>query len=84
MVTARKTDKLSEFEKEFPQTALILPLDVTRLSDIEHTVEAARQRFGGIDILINNAGYGYRAYVEEGIQKMSELCMKRIFLDPSH
>ena len=29
-------------------------------------VAAARERFGGVDVLVNNAGYGYRAAVEEG------------------
>ena len=27
---------------------------------------AAQERFGGVDVLVNNAGYGYRAAVEEG------------------
>lgn len=66
VVTARKVETLAEFEKEFPENALILPLDVTNENAIEDAVEKAKQRFGGIDVLVNNAGYGYRAAVEEG------------------
>lgn len=66
VVTARKTETLIEFEKAFPQTALVLPLDVTDETAIEEAVRIAKQRFGSVDVLVNNAGYGYRAAVEEG------------------
>ena len=66
VVTARDTKKLEEFEKEFPRTALIVRLDVTDLPSVTEAVRAAKERFGGIDVLVNNAGYGYRAAVEEG------------------
>ncbi len=66
VVTARDTKKLEEFEKDFPRTALIVRLDVTDLPSVTEAVQAAKERFGGIDVLVNNAGYGYRAAVEEG------------------
>lgn len=66
VVTARDTKKLEEFEKEFPRTALIVRLDVTDLPSVTEAVRVAKERFGGIDVLVNNAGYGYRAAVEEG------------------
>ncbi len=66
VVTARDTKKLEEFEKDFPRTALIVRLDVTDLPSVTEAVRAAKERFGGIDVLVNNAGYGYRAAVEEG------------------
>lgn len=66
VVTARKVEALMEFAEEFPETALILPLDVTDETAVEDSVRIAKQRFGGIDVLVNNAGYGYRAAVEEG------------------
>lgn len=61
VVTARDTKKLEEFEKDFPRTALIVRLDVTDLPSVTEAVQAAKERFGGIDVLVNNAGYGYRA-----------------------
>ncbi len=65
-VTARDTEKLKEFSEKFPETAIILPLDVTDEESVKSAVRAAEKRFGGIDVLVNNAGYGYRAAVEEG------------------
>lgn len=45
--------------------ALILKLDVTDRSQAEAAVKAAEDHFGGIDVLVNNAGIGYFAAVEE-------------------
>lgn len=66
VATARNPETLSELAEEFPETALTLPLDVTDEKAVADTVKKAKQRFGGIDVLVNNAGYGYRAAVEEG------------------
>ena len=65
-VTARNTEKLKEIEKDFPHTAMIIRLDVTEHESVMEAVKAAKERFGAIDVLVNNAGYGYRAAVEEG------------------
>ncbi len=65
-VTARNTDTVSDLYKEYPENALILPLDVTVQEEVDKAVEMTRDKFGRIDVLINNAGYGYRAAVEEG------------------
>jgi NAD(P)-dependent dehydrogenase (short-subunit alcohol dehydrogenase family) len=45
---------------------LALDLDVTNAAQIAAVVAAAKQRFGRIDVLANNAGYGYMSSVEEG------------------
>ena len=66
VVTARHPETLAAFQAEFPDTALVLPLDVTDRNAICNAVQAAKDRFGTIDVLVNNAGYGYRAAVEEG------------------
>jgi len=42
-----------------------VPADVTRYADMERAVGAAVTRFGGLDILINNAGIGIFAEVAE-------------------
>lgn len=65
-VTARNTDTLKEFQDAYPETAMLLPLDVTNREAVKNTVKTVEQRFGRIDVLVNNAGYGYRAAVEEG------------------
>ena len=65
VVTARTTDSLCDLVAPFRQTALPLALDVTNRAQVAHAVAAATERFDGIDVLVNNAGYGYRAAVEE-------------------
>lgn len=66
VITARDSDTLTELAEAYPQTALALPLDVRFADQIHTVVDASRDRFGGIDVLVNNAGYGYRSAVEEG------------------
>ena len=39
---------------------------MTDAGQVTAAVAAAEERFGGLDVLVNNAGYGYRAAVEEG------------------
>jgi NADP-dependent 3-hydroxy acid dehydrogenase YdfG len=64
VVTARHTDDLSAFSNE--KQALVLALDVTDPAQVAASVAAAEARFGHIDVLMNNAGIGYFAAVEEG------------------
>jgi len=46
--------------------ALVLKLDVTDQGQIDAAIKAAEDRFGRIDVLVNNAGIGYFAAIEEG------------------
>jgi NAD(P)-dependent dehydrogenase (short-subunit alcohol dehydrogenase family) len=66
VVTARDVDRVRDIADSYPGTALALALDVTEPRQVTSVIEAAEARFGGVDVLINNAGYGYRAAVEEG------------------
>jgi NAD(P)-dependent dehydrogenase (short-subunit alcohol dehydrogenase family) len=66
VVTARDATALQDFVDTYPGTALALALDVTDSAQVTAAVQQAESRFGGIDVLVNNAGYGYRAAVEEG------------------
>lgn len=69
IVTARRVETLKDLADAYPEQVLALSLDVTKEEDIKNAVEKGLERFGTIDILINNAGYGYRAAVEEGVPK---------------
>jgi NAD(P)-dependent dehydrogenase (short-subunit alcohol dehydrogenase family) len=75
VVTARDPDDVRDLAKL--GDALVLKLDVTDRSQAEEAVKAAEEHFGGIDVLINNAGIGYFAAVEESdeeeVRKMFEV-----------
>ncbi len=64
-VTARDPAAISDIVKGYNSTAIALPLDVTNSGQIESAVRETEKRFGAIDVLVNNAGYGYRGAVEE-------------------
>jgi len=68
VITARDAATLADLAHAHahPDTALALALDVTDDEQVATAVAAAEDRFGGIDVLVNNAGYGYRAAVEDG------------------
>lgn len=64
--TARDSAKVADLAEATPDRVLAVALDVTKPEQVTSAVQQAQQRFGGTDVLVNNAGYGYRAAVEEG------------------
>ena len=66
VATARDRAKIADLVGAHDKNGLALKLDVDKQAQIEAAVKAARDRFGRIDVLVNNAGYGYLAAVEEG------------------
>jgi short-subunit dehydrogenase len=58
------------------------PLDVTNQSEREQLIEEAEWRWGGIDVLVNNAGLSYRAVVEHVSEDERLLQMDVNFLSP--
>ena len=63
--TARDTDSLSELARDFPATLLPLRLDVTDAEAVGEVVQRAQDALGGLDVVVNNAGYGHFGAVEE-------------------
>ena len=66
VVTARDVTRVADLADATPERVLAAALDVTRPEQVASAVAQARERFGNVDVLVNNAGYGYRAAVEEG------------------
>ncbi len=66
VATARRADTVRDFVDEFGDRAVAVALDVTDAGQIAAAVAAAEEAFGGIDVLVNNAGHGYLSAVEEG------------------
>jgi NAD(P)-dependent dehydrogenase (short-subunit alcohol dehydrogenase family) len=66
LVTARRADAVQDFVDEFGDRAVAVALDVTDAGQVAAAVAAAEDAFGGIDVLVNNAGHGYLSAVEEG------------------
>jgi NAD(P)-dependent dehydrogenase (short-subunit alcohol dehydrogenase family) len=66
VVTARNVAQVEPIAAPHPDRALALALDVTEAAARERAVRAAEDRFGRIDVLVNNAGWGYNSAIEEG------------------
>jgi NAD(P)-dependent dehydrogenase (short-subunit alcohol dehydrogenase family) len=66
VVTARRAGAVQDFADEFGERALPVALDVTDGGQVAAAVATAEKAFGGIDVLVNNAGHGYLSAVEEG------------------
>ena len=75
VVTARNPDEVNDLAAT--GEALVLKLDVTDQGQIDAAIKAAEDKFGRIDVLVNNAGIGYFAAVEESeedqVRRMFEI-----------
>ncbi|HEY4387338.1 MAG TPA: oxidoreductase [Ktedonobacteraceae bacterium] len=65
VATARHPEKLQDLAHRYPDRLLTLQLDVTNEEQSQEAVARTIERFGKIDVLVNNAGYGLIGAIEE-------------------
>ncbi|MFT0858682.1 oxidoreductase [Ancylobacter sp. G4_0304] len=66
VATARFIETLQPLCERYPETVRGISLDVTRPGDAARAVALAESAFGGLDVLVNNAGFGFIGAIEEG------------------
>lgn len=76
-VTARNTNDVKDLSDKYPDTAFAITLDVTKPEQVTAAVKQAVEKFGTIDVLVNNAGIGYFGAIEESeeeqVRRMFEI-----------
>ncbi len=68
VVTARNAEKVQDLVAINPENAVSFNLDVTDKAQVAHVVAKAEENFGAIDVLVNNAGFGYFGAIEESVE----------------
>ncbi|KAI6027324.1 hypothetical protein BKA83DRAFT_4227433 [Pisolithus microcarpus] len=69
VATLRKPAVLANLASKYPETLLLLKLDVTQPEEVKSAFVAARERFGRIDVVLSNAGYGIISEIEGTSEK---------------
>jgi len=82
-LVARRADELEELAGEIRAgggEAVVLPCDVADADQVSHTGARAQEAWGGIDLLVNNAGYGHhRTFLEWKLEDMERMMRVNYF-----
>lgn len=77
VITGRKEATLQELEQQLEGTRVCRCVgDLTSLAFVDHVLDAARKAFGGVDVIINNAGLSHNCTVEEMTPELFDSIMQ--------
>lgn len=63
-LTSRRPQELATWAGQYGDRVLVVPLELTDVGQVQRAVHAAEEHFGGIDVLVNNAGRGWYGSIE--------------------
>ena len=75
VLTSRRPEALATWAEQYGDRVLVVPLELTDAAQVQRAVRAAEEHFGGIDVLVNNAGRGWYGSIEG----MDESSMRAMF-----
>lgn len=75
VITSRRPQELATWAEQYGDRVLVVPLELTDAAQVRRAVSAAEDHFGGIDVLVNNAGRGWYGSIEG----MDESSMRAMF-----
>lgn len=75
VLTARRPGELASWADKYGDSILVVPMDVTDAAQVLRAVRTAEEHFGGIDVLVNNAGRGWYGSIEG----MNETSIRAMF-----
>ncbi|MCV7284869.1 SDR family NAD(P)-dependent oxidoreductase [Mycolicibacterium wolinskyi] len=74
-LTSRRPQELATWAEQYGDRVLLVPLELTDPAQVQRAVRIAEEHFGGIDVLVNNAGRGWYGSIEA----MDESAMRAMF-----
>lgn len=75
VITSRRPQELASWAEQYDDRVLVVPLELTDAAQVQRAVRAAEKHFGGIDVLVNNAGRGWYGSIEG----MDESALRAMF-----
>jgi len=75
VLTSRRPQELATWAEQYGDAVLVVPLELTDAAQVQRAVRSAEEHFGGIDVLVNNAGRGWYGSIEG----MDETSLRTMF-----